>query len=84
MPMRRPVCPTVTGRVGTPPEHLHGVRTRDQRFYEKMVEVAQQRAEVILDKIADREMGELPDPDEWLHQLSPQVKGLVERFAWMR
>jgi len=78
-------CPAVgrvAGRVGTPPQHLRGVRPRDQRLNRDQVAVAQQRADDILDSISDKHKPmELLDPHAWLRQLPQQAQGLMHKFA---
>ena len=71
----------ICGRLGTPPDHLLGVRPREQRLAKHVLAEAQQRADAIFESMSKTGNNSVVDPDEWFRDLTPAAREKVIKFA---
>ena len=71
----------ITGRPGTPPEHLRHIRTREERLSPRKVNEAMERAENLIAHIADSDANGLVDPQDWMDRLPTGSQALLQKFA---
>ena len=70
----------VYGRTGTPPDHLLGVRPREQRLGKELLHEAHERAERMLAHIADSDAHGLVHPDQWLDALPMRARAMLQQY----